>query len=555
MKSFSFVIAIGFAAAFEAPSALAQAPVPVAVLNPASNVPSGLPTSGIAQGSIFVIYGANLGPAILAQAAALPLPTTAGLSGTSIQVTVGGSTLPAPIVYTSATQVAGVLPSKIPVGTGTLTVTYNGQTGSTPISVVASNFGISTVSQSGIGPAVVSRPDYSVISVTNSARPGETLVIWGTGLGAIPTDDAATPVPTDLGTPIRVFLGTQEVAVTYRGRSGFPGLDQINIVVPRTSDLGCYESLLVQSKSTVSNFTTLPVAAAGGTCTDSTGIPLQDLNPFLSRGFVRIGQVVVETVSTGLPASGPIPAATTTTSIGGAFFSKFNTAELIQSENLTGQPSAGSCSVSYAAANLASVGDNPVPPIQSTAFTGLNAGTSLSLVGPVSFAMAPVSGFLGIYIASLKGALPGGTYLVSNGSGGSDVRSFSATFHFPQFLVWTNQAEASTVDRTAPFTVTWTGGDPTGYVVISGASVASTTPLLGAAFVCTAKVAAGKFTIPAAVLLSLPAGQSISSTGSSSSNGILSLESFSTLQKFQAPGLDLGYALSGSSATVIMTFK
>ena len=87
VKISSVLIALGFAAAN---LALAQVPSPLAVLNPASNIPAGLPISGIAQGSIFVIYGSALGPATLAQAAALPLPTTTGLSGTSVQVSVSG---------------------------------------------------------------------------------------------------------------------------------------------------------------------------------------------------------------------------------------------------------------------------------------------------------------------------------------------------------------------------------------------------------------------------------------------------------------------------------
>src|SRR5579862_3843380 len=120
----------------------AQAPAPAAVLNPASNIPAGLPNSGIAQGSIFVVYGTNLGPANIAQPSALPLPNSLG--GTSISVTVGGTTVNAPLIYSLNSQVAGVLPSSTPTGTGTLTVTYNGANGTTPIQVVQTNFGIST---------------------------------------------------------------------------------------------------------------------------------------------------------------------------------------------------------------------------------------------------------------------------------------------------------------------------------------------------------------------------------------------------------------------------
>jgi hypothetical protein len=42
------------------------------IVNAASDIPPGLPNSGIAQGSIFVVDGSNLGPANLLQVTALP---------------------------------------------------------------------------------------------------------------------------------------------------------------------------------------------------------------------------------------------------------------------------------------------------------------------------------------------------------------------------------------------------------------------------------------------------------------------------------------------------
>jgi hypothetical protein len=44
------------------------------VVNSASAVPPDLPNSGIAQGSIFVVYGSGLGPAALQEIQSYPLP-------------------------------------------------------------------------------------------------------------------------------------------------------------------------------------------------------------------------------------------------------------------------------------------------------------------------------------------------------------------------------------------------------------------------------------------------------------------------------------------------
>src|SRR5438105_15012762 len=118
------------------------------VLNAASYAFEGLPNSAIAQGSIFVVFGTALGPpppsGQVATSASFPLPTVLPAStGTSIDVTVNGTTVHALMIYTSPTQIAAVLPSNTPVGTGTITVNYNGQaSASAPITVVANSVGI-----------------------------------------------------------------------------------------------------------------------------------------------------------------------------------------------------------------------------------------------------------------------------------------------------------------------------------------------------------------------------------------------------------------------------
>jgi len=109
---------------FGAPAGGANAPMISAIENAATNIPPGLPNAAIAQGALFVVKGKNLGPANVVVASVFPLPTSIG--GTSIQVTVGGTTVDAIMYYSLAGQIAAILPSRAPVGTGTLIVTYNG---------------------------------------------------------------------------------------------------------------------------------------------------------------------------------------------------------------------------------------------------------------------------------------------------------------------------------------------------------------------------------------------------------------------------------------------
>ena len=86
---------------------------------------------------MIAIFGRNIGPAAIAQAGSFPLPTELG--GTSAKITVAGQSSDLVMVYAVATQVGAIVPSNTPTGSGTITVTYNGQTSAPiPVTVVAS---------------------------------------------------------------------------------------------------------------------------------------------------------------------------------------------------------------------------------------------------------------------------------------------------------------------------------------------------------------------------------------------------------------------------------
>jgi uncharacterized protein (TIGR03437 family) len=108
MKQLTTVVA---SAMLCAGTAFAQ-PVVSAAQNAASYALPGLPNGGLARGSMFVIFGQRLGPATLNIINSFPLPLA--LDGTSVKVTVGTTTVDAYIIYTSAGQVAAILPSNTP---------------------------------------------------------------------------------------------------------------------------------------------------------------------------------------------------------------------------------------------------------------------------------------------------------------------------------------------------------------------------------------------------------------------------------------------------------
>src|SRR3954449_1153425 len=98
MKRSILSAAIVFAAA----TASAAPPQIGSILNAASYTRTGLPNSGIAPGSLFVVFGTELGPAVLQQANGFPLPPALG--GTSVRITVDTTSVDAFLFYTSAFQ-------------------------------------------------------------------------------------------------------------------------------------------------------------------------------------------------------------------------------------------------------------------------------------------------------------------------------------------------------------------------------------------------------------------------------------------------------------------
>ena len=526
-------------------SIAAPAPAPNSVQNPGSNFLPGLPGYGSAQGSIIVVYGANLGPSSLVQATTLPLQTS--LSNTSITVTVGATTVNLLMVYTVASQLAAVLPSNTPVGNGTLTVTFNGQNGSTPIVVVASAVGILTANETGTGPAVATHVNNQLITSTNAANEGEEIQIYATGIDGLPggASDASAPGAVTFSTTnVVVYVGGVQLnanALKYWGRNpSDPGLDQINIILP-ANVTGCQVSLVIQTGTGgniyVSNTVTLAIAASGSTCSDPNGINVSQLTPaFNANGTASLGSLNL------MQSSYTISGQSFTSANASASFLKYTQLEFSQST--TGfLPSIGSCIIVI---QNSLITGTPNPP------TGLDAGAQIGVMPPTGSAFnmavnaALGKGYYGTTFGTLTQITPGAYHFT--GPGGADVGAFLASLTVPPNLTWTNQAAVTTspIVRANGVTINWTGGDPSSYAYIIGISYnnnpnnASAT--LGAEFICIAPISAGTFFVPPAVTLSLPG----SGGAAASPFGIIALGTFSTPQKFTATGLDYAYASSTS---------
>src|SRR5579872_2078631 len=477
------------------------------VVNAANDIPPGFPNSGIAQGSIFKIWGVGIGPTGAVVTARQPLPPS--LAGTSITVTVSGVTLVAPIVFVGYGLVAAVLPSNTPIGDGTITLTTNGGSGSLPITVVPATFGITHADDYDPGDgwdirsvAVVTFPDFQYVGDTHAAKPGDTLTLWGTGLGATPGNggDTTSGPAMDVGSAPLVFVGgIQSPSVTYWGRSpGSVGLDQINFVVPPNAPLGCNVPIMVQTDNprTVSNSPTIALADAdGATCVD----PTQNLPPafFNKSGLKLMVLSLVQASTLTLDGGGVITSAPKSE----ASLSLFQVDQAMTPANtsgLNGVPSLGTCST-------APYYGNSIPNMTASYFDQQGPFTLTAPSGTV-FALSERVPGIGVYDSGASSmTIPSGTWRLSNVAGGSGIGPEDAPILVPAQVTWTNAAEVLTapIDRSNPLTITWSGGDSNGYVRISGFAWSN-------GFVCTAPAAPGRFTIPSSILMGLhtdPAGQ------------------------------------------------
>src|SRR5436305_1288699 len=106
-----------------------------------------------------------------------------------------------------------------------------------PALAVKSARGVFTRNSQGSGPAIAqvfrSATDLPLNSLTNSAQTGNTLIVYGTGLGAISGPDNTRPGAVPVGSNVTINIAGLTTTATYAGRSpDFPGLDQVNFTIP-----------------------------------------------------------------------------------------------------------------------------------------------------------------------------------------------------------------------------------------------------------------------------------------------------------------------------------
>ena len=547
-------------------------PAPNAAVNGWNTLPNG----SIAQGSYFTIYGNGFGGDASVCGASFqsciwsPYPLPTQIQGASVSVTVGQNAPVAAYLEFAAqlngfSQINAVLPSTTPVGAGTLTVTYNGQTSAAvPVNVVASSFGAFTLNEAGTGPGIITDANYVVVTPFHTVTPGQAVILWGTGLGPAPdpaTEASAAPclAGCDLRGPnlsVTVWVGNQQVQpanLIYAGRApGFTAEDELVFYVPTNVTTGCHVGVAVQSgppngTQITSNITTMAVDPNAAPCRDADGVNMNDIASLVqSNGSANVAAIGLLSNFWNIDVGSGIFVQWDNDTVDGQI-GTFDTSALQSFRGFTRVPSVNSCTaVPY-------LGYPPPADPGLRYVKYLDAGPALSIQGPVGTQPVPKNtngnGYDGLVggattanggILEQQGEAPfywnstpngdgtfnvtgiaSGTYTVT-GPGGADVNALTSTIDISSAaagFVWTNattfdnQTATPQILRNTALNITWTGGDPQGFVDItlvgsmSENILPSTTSPEPAVYVeCVAPSSAGSFNVPTYVLAALPAG-------------------------------------------------
>lgn len=513
------------------------------VVNAASFMPQGLPGGGIAQGSIFTIFGRNLGPATPVATAGFPLSNS--LSGVSIKVFRGANSVDALPLFVSAGQINAVMPSGAPIGMVSVQVSRNNaKSNPAPVRVVANSLGIFSVNNTGLGPGIlqnfVAQNQQPVNNLLNPAIPGQTITMWGTGLGPAGGPDNVAAPSGNLPTQVEVFVGGQAASVQYSGRSPCcSGVDQIVFKVPSTAPPGCWVPVYVRTGGAVtSNGVTIAISADGSPCSE----PGNAVSPTLVNGgrlgaLIAVRSNVREDVGTRAPVD-------VTTDYAAGFFLQEQAGPFNYNARYS-LPPPGTCAISAGAGNLLTSG--LLVPGVAPGQRYLDPGYTFTLTGPNG--TRNITGTARAFPLHVGSSVPGvvdstlflspGTYTVT-GSGGADVGAFQAATTIPPSLTWVNRDQLTTVNRAQPLTLNWSGV-PAGYSVFIFGGGFDASSNSSAVFTCVAQSGATSLTIPAAVLASVPPTR----MGTGKFVGAIYLAQYQAASpaRFSALGIDTGFLL------------
>jgi uncharacterized protein (TIGR03437 family) len=188
---------------------------------------------------------------------------------------VGSSTLiPAQVVAVDANTIDYVVPATAPAGPAEIIYKASGDTTKwVEVAVVPQSF---TIQAAQVIAANGAARGYSL---SNPAQPGESVVLWGSGLGLAPAANLA------------VTFGGVRQNILYAGAApGLPGVNQINFQVSAAAPDGCYVPVTVTyGGQTATAY--LSKSSNGGPCPHPFGLSAADLAALDAGNPLSVGQI------------------------------------------------------------------------------------------------------------------------------------------------------------------------------------------------------------------------------------------------------------------------
>ncbi len=508
------------------------------IVNSASQISPFLAGDEIARGSLLTVWGSDF-----------------ELTSAKTAVDISGSwgSTPLRILRVSRTRIDARVLETIALGRALLTVTAGSEKSSAiPVIIVASQFGIFSRNGNGWGPGqidqILSRGTRSGNSVSNSAAPGSTIVISGTGLG-----NNNLPEVLIAGKPATVLAAA-------KAPPDSAAADEITVKLPGNAPEGCFVPVQVRAAGRLpSNIVTMSIHRAESWCAPPEYLPLA------GQGAGSVGLVLVaRTVSQSVLQTARGPAVFDEA---GAWFARLPEQDGELNPFLM-PPPPDSCVTRVEGAAGEAVAVDPslptslAPAILARLGSGrsedlLDAGPSLNINdGRVQRRISVLGDRPSAYRVwfndpSGRGGGPLAGFLAPvqlriSGLGGADIGAFRLALSGPVAFEWTNRI--SDIDRSRGFDVQWQGIGPGRLVMILLKFQDSLSNTRGLCY-CVAPAAAGGFHVPTESLANFP----IVAASSGTTGAVLMVASWpARVDSFRASGVGraVGASVFAHSARV-----
>lgn len=196
----------------------------------------------VAPGSYVTIFGTNLSDGA-GYAKTTSLPMAIGGVRVSFDVPSAKISVPGRLTFVNSRQVNVQVPWELQNQSSALVKVIVGDTNGTVVTVPLANHSPG-IFEAGAGAAAALDASFKLLTAANPAKRGQAIQIYANGLGLVtnqpPSGEPAstTKLSQTLTTPV-VTIGGQSAQVLFSGLApGFPGLYQVNVIVPTGAAAG-----------------------------------------------------------------------------------------------------------------------------------------------------------------------------------------------------------------------------------------------------------------------------------------------------------------------------